>query len=60
MDPVLLLCISVYLQEHLDHLCEVIHRLREGGLKVNPGKCQFIRSEVEYLGHVITPRWFEE
>ena len=50
-----LLIFSVTLQEHLDHLRQVIHRLREVGLKVNPGKCQFIRSEVEYLGHVITP-----
>ena len=50
-----LLIFSVTLQEHLDHLRQVIHRLREVGLKVNLGKCQFIRSEVEYLGHVITP-----
>ena len=50
-----LLIFSVTLQEHLDHLRQVIHRLREVGLKVNPGKCQFIRSEVEYLGHVIMP-----
>ena len=50
-----LLIFSVTLQKHLDHLHQVIHRLREVRLKVNPGKCQFIRSEVEYLGHVITP-----
>jgi len=50
-----LLIFSVSLQEYLDHLCKVIHRLREVGLKVNPGKCQFIRREVEYLGHTITP-----
>ena len=50
-----LLIFSVSLQEHLDHLRKVIHRLREVGLKVNPGKCQFTRREVEYLGHIITP-----
>ena len=49
------LIFSVSLQQHLDHLCKVIHRLREVGLKVNPGKCQFIRREVEYLGHINTP-----
>jgi len=43
-----LLVFSVSLQEHLDHLRKVIHTLREVGLKVNPGKCQFIRREVEY------------
>ena len=37
------------------HLHKVIHKLRQIGLKVNPGKFQFIRREVEYLGHVITP-----
>jgi len=45
-----LLIFSVSLQEHLDHLHLVIHRLREVGLKVNLAKCQFIRREVEYLG----------
>ena len=51
-----LLVFSVSLQEHLDHLRKVIHRLREVGLKVNSGKCQFIRREVEYLGYIITPK----
>ena len=50
-----LLVFSSSLQEHLDHLYQVIHRLREVGLKVNPAKCQFIRREIQYLGHVITP-----
>ena len=50
------LIFSVSLQQHLDHLRKVIHRLREVGLKVNPGKCQFIRREVEYLGHINTPK----
>jgi len=48
-----LLIFSASLWEHLDHLHKVIHKLLD--LKVIPGKCQFIRREVEYLGHVITP-----
>ena len=50
-----LLVFSSSLQTHLDHLYHVMKRIREVGLKVNPSKCQFIRQEVEYLGHVITP-----
>ena len=50
-----LLVFSSSLQTHLDHLNRVMKRIREVGLKVNPSKCQFIRNEVEYLGHVITP-----
>lgn len=42
-------------EEHLDHLAKVIERLQEVGLKLKPTKCQFIRQEVEYLGHVMTP-----
>jgi len=46
------LIFSVTLHENFNHFHYVIHRLREVGLKVNLGKC---RSEVEYLGHMITP-----
>jgi len=49
-----LLVFSSSLLSHLDHLNRVMKRIREVGLKVNPFKCQFIRKEVEYLGHVIT------
>ena len=50
-----LLVFSSSLQAHLEHLNHVMKRIREVGLKVNLSKCQFIRNEVEYLGHVITP-----
>lgn len=43
------------LGEHIDHLCKVIERLQEAGLKLKPSKCEFVREEVEYLGHLITP-----
>ncbi len=38
-----------------DHLEQVIARLQEAGLKLQPAKCHFLQEEVEYLGHVITP-----
>ena len=43
------------LEDHLKHLKLAITRLQEAGLKLKPSKCHFIREEVEYLGHVITP-----
>ena len=30
--------------------------MSEAGLKLKPSKCSFIRQEVEYLGHVVTPQ----
>ena len=46
---------SETLQEHLRHLHSVMDRLAAAGLKLKPSKCRFIRQEVEYLGHVLTP-----
>lgn len=53
LDDVLIF--SHTLEDHLQHLGAVIERLRGAGLKLKPSKCHFIRKEVEYLGHVITP-----
>ena len=56
--------VSVYLdvlafsktsEEHMMHLLQVLRRLREVGLKLNPKKCHFLRNQVTYLGHTITP-----
>ncbi len=52
MDDVLVF--SEGLEKHMEHLQLVFKRLIETGLKLNANKCQFIRQEVEYLGHVIT------
>ena len=50
-----LLVFSSSLTEHLHHLRLILEKLREVGLKLNPAKCCFLRKEVEYLGHVLTP-----
>ena len=42
------------LEEHLERLVAVLKRLEEYGLKANQEKCKFLRSSVEYLGHVIS------
>lgn len=42
------------LQEHEVKLREVFSRLRKYELKVQPDKCEFLRREVAYLGHIIS------
>ena len=44
---------SKSLEDHLRHLEVVLKRLQEVGLKLKPSKCKFMRSEVEYMGHLI-------
>ena len=50
-----ILIFSPTLEQHLNHLQQVISRISKAGLKLKPSKCLFVRSEVEYLGHLITP-----
>lgn len=42
------------LQIHNDKLRDVFGRMRKHNLKLQPDKCEFLRKEVFYLGHVIT------
>ena len=42
------------LEEHNIRLKEVLQRLRENNLQVQPDKCEFLRKEVNFLGHVIS------
>ena len=42
------------IQEHNRNLAIVLQRLRERGLKIQPDKCEFLKPELEYLGHVVT------
>lgn len=39
--------------EHIELLEKVFNRLRGAGLKLNPDKCQFVRTELKYLGHIV-------
>ena len=53
IDDVLIFSHS--LEDHLKHLQAVLGCIKEAGLKLQPGKCKFIREEVEYLGYIVTP-----
>lgn len=45
---------STSLQEHIQRLTDVFNRLRKYNFKIQLDKCEFLRKEVDYLGHVIT------
>ena len=42
------------LQEHHERLREIFERLRQFNLKIEPDKCEFFKTELNYLGHVVT------
>ena len=42
------------LTEHAQRLSNIFARLRANNLQLQPDKCEFLRKEVAYLGHIIT------
>jgi hypothetical protein len=40
--------------EHNARLREVFDKLRQYNLKIEPDKCEFLKTELSYLGHVVT------
>jgi len=51
-----LLVYSESFEDHLRHLEEVLIRLRGAGLTVNPDKVSFAKSEISFLGHLVSSR----
>ncbi len=45
---------SLNWEEHLEHLCFVLLKLKEVNLKLNPGKCEFAKISLAFLGHVVS------
>ncbi|GBG81932.1 hypothetical protein CBR_g34114 [Chara braunii] len=43
------------LEDHLGHLRRVFETLRRAKYNANRDKCEFVRQELEYLGHFVTP-----
>ena len=52
MDDIIIF--STSLEEHIKHLKLVFEKLREARLKIQLDKSEFLRTEVEFLGHLIT------
>ena len=42
------------LDQHNQHLEEVLQRINELGLRLEPTECEYLKPELEYLGHIIT------
>src|SRR5260221_1947486 len=54
LDDILIFLDS--LEEHQNHICEVLHCLRNVGLYANPRKCKFHTDTVEYLRFILSPK----
>lgn len=52
MDDIIIYSPTIH--DHMSRLTEVFQRLRKANLKIQPDKCEFLRKEVAYLGHLIT------
>ena len=48
-----LLVASCSQEEHFDHLRQVFDRLQTHGVVINPTKCEFGVTSVEFLGHYV-------
>nr|XP_012152955.1 PREDICTED: uncharacterized protein LOC105664165 [Megachile rotundata] len=42
------------IQEHNQNLAIVLHKLQDLKLKLQPDKCEFLKPELECLGHIVT------
>ena len=51
MDDLLVYSKSV--EDHMIHVRQVLQRLRENHLYVSPRKCEFMKSEIEFLGMIV-------
>uniref|UniRef100_A0A1X7TC64 Reverse transcriptase domain-containing protein n=1 Tax=Amphimedon queenslandica TaxID=400682 RepID=A0A1X7TC64_AMPQE len=45
---------------HLTNIANVLHRLWDASLKVKPSKCNFLKKEVLFSGHVISDKDFSQ
>ena len=50
-----ILIFSKTFEEHLTHLQNVFDKLRAARLRLHPKKCNIMLSEIQYLGHILTP-----
>ena len=51
-----IIVISPDFDSHLERLEEVLKRLRGADLKLKPSKCELLKEEVRYLGHIVSSR----
>ena len=46
-------------KEHIDRLRGVFYKLFLAGLKLKPKKCEFFKSKIAYLGHIVSAKGIE-
>ena len=46
-------------KEHLRRLSGVFAKLDKAGLKLKPNKCEFFKTKITYLGHIVSSRGIE-
>lgn len=49
-----ILIMSQSFEEHIDLVSKVLKTLLNHSIKIKPGKCDWFRNSVEYLGHVVS------
>ena len=47
-------------EEHLKRLRGVFDKLAKAGLKLKPSKCEFFKSKITYLGHIVSAAGIEK
>jgi hypothetical protein len=50
-----ILIFSKTYEEHLEHITQVLTKLKEAGLTIHPNKVQLCRQKLKFLGHIIEP-----
>ena len=45
---------SVTFEEHIQHLQQIFQQLRKAGLKLGRDKCEFGKTELAFLGHIVS------
>jgi hypothetical protein len=47
---------SENIEQHRKHLDIILKKIKEAGLELNKDKCEFYKSEIEILGHIISDK----
>lgn len=48
------LCYSKTFDEHIDHLKQVLCKMRQHGIKLCPAKCELFKKQIRYLGMLVS------
>ena len=46
-------------EEHVERLAAVFDKISKVGLKLKPSKCEFFKSRISYLGHIVSRNGIE-